>query len=343
MSLRIAITGTGAIADLHATELKNIRGVDLCACCDISHKKARDFSLRHGIKTFYPNIEDMLTREKPDALIVAVPPHAQLKACRSAIQYKIHILCERPLTNNSRDAAKLSRLAHEAGIINLVSYETRGIPEVHKAANLVKSGRLGKIMHIEASYLQSWLSTQTQGNWKTSESLLWRMTQKFGGHGVIDDLGLTLLDCVSFIAGDISKIEACKRSFRKDVPGNRLGDTQLDASDSAVIMAEMKGGALGSFHLSRWATGEVNSLRLRVYGDKGGLSLKIKDGEPSLRICTGPDRQNGLWSEVDCPQGPNIWRSFINAIRKNDNTLEPNFSNAYNMHKLLTSIKKELN
>jgi predicted dehydrogenase len=342
MSLRIAITGTGAIADLHANELEKIRGVELSACCDVSNSKARDFALRHKIKNFYLNIEDMLDREKPDAIIIAVPPYAQLKACLIAIEHKVHILCERPLTNNSRDAAKLSRLASESALINLVSYETRGIPEVHKASNLVKSGRLGKVMHIEASYLQSWLSTQTLGNWKTSQSLLWRMTQKFGGHGVIDDLGLTLLDCVSFIAGEINKIEACKRSFRKDVPGNRLGDTQLDASDSAVIMAEMKSGALGSFHLSRWATGEVNSLRLRVYGDKGGLSLKIKDGEASLRICTGPDRQNGLWSEIECPQVPNIWRSFVNAIRKEDISLEPNFTSAYNIHKLLTNTKKEL-
>lgn len=341
MSLRIAITGTGAIADLHAQELDAIRGVELCACCDVSNSKARDFALRHKIKNLYLNIEDMLQREKPDAIIIAVPPYAQLKACLIAIEHKVHILCERPLTNNSRDAAKLARLANEAELVNIVSYETRGIPEVHKAANLVKAGRLGKIMHIEASYLQSWLSTHTLGNWKTSESLLWRMTQKFGGHGVIDDLGLTLLDCVAFIAGEINTIDVSKRSFRKDVPGNRLGDTQLNASDSAVIMAEMKDGALGSFHLSRWATGEINSLRLRVYGDKGGLSLKIKDGIPSLRLCTGPDRQNGLWSEIECPLVPNIWRSFINAIRKHDTALEPNFSSAYNIHKLLTSTKKE--
>ena len=72
------------------------------------------------------------------------------------------------------------------------------------------------------------------------------------------------------------------------------------------MSAEMKSGALGAFHLSRWATGEVNSLRIRVYGDKGGLSLKFKDGEPSLRLCTGADRQNGLWTEVECPKVSSI-------------------------------------
>ena len=81
MSLRVAIIGTGSIADLHATELGKIRGVELCSCCDISNSKARKFSLRHKIKNFYLNIDDMLNREKPDALIVAVPPFAQLKAC----------------------------------------------------------------------------------------------------------------------------------------------------------------------------------------------------------------------------------------------------------------------
>ena len=138
-----------------------------------------------------------------------------LKHVSQQSKEKFTFLCERPLTNNSRDAARLSRLAQEAEIVNLVSYETRGIPEVQKAASIVNSGRLGRIMHVEASYLQSWLSTQTLGNWKTSESLLWRMTQKFGGHGVIDDLGLTLLDCVTFVAGEINTIDTLKNPFEK--------------------------------------------------------------------------------------------------------------------------------
>ncbi len=341
MSLRIAIVGTGVISDIHAKELEKLRGVELVACCDLNTARARAFAKEHRIDGFYNNITDMLSQEKPDAAIIAVPPFAQLKACMAAIENGVHMLCERPLTNNSRDAARLARLAQENELVNLVSYETRGIPQVHKAASLVRSGRLGKIMHVEGSYLQSWLSSETQGDWKTSESLLWRMTQQFGGHGVIDDLGLTLLDCVSFIAGDIREIYTQKRSFRKDVPGNRLGDIQLDASDSAIMSAEFKGGDLGDLHMSRWATGEVNSLRVRVYGDKGGLSLKIKNGIASLQLCTGADRQNGMWSEVDCPEAAGIWRLFVNAVRKKDVSLQPDFNSAYTIHKLLNNTKKE--
>ena len=341
MSLRIAIVGTGSVALTHVLQLSDIRGCQVVACCDVITKKARKFASEHGINAIYSQVEDLLEFEKPDAVIVAVPPHAQFKVCEAALLNGTHVLCERPLTNSAREAGRLARLAEEKNLVNMVSFESRNLPVVNKAASLVNSGRLGRVMHVEGSYLESWLSTASAGDWKTCESLLWRMTQKHGGHGVLDDIGLTLLDCLSYVVGEIVMLNAQTRSFRKDVPGNRLGDTALDASDSAVMSAEFKGGAIGAFNITRWATGEINSLRVRIYGDKGGLTLDVEDGGSVLKVCSGADRHKGIWTEVECSEVPGIWRSFINAVRKEDTEMSPNFEEAQKLHKLLTRPKKE--
>jgi predicted dehydrogenase len=341
MSLRIAIVGTGSVAVTHLEQLLPIRGCQVVACCDVVTKKARHFASQHKINAIYSEVHDLLEFENPDALIVAVPPHAQFQVCEAALLHGVHVLCERPLTNSAREAGRLARLAQEKNLVNMVSFESRNLPVVNKAAAIVKSGRLGRIMHVEGSYLESWLSTASQGDWKTCESLLWRMTQKHGGHGVLDDIGLTLLDCLSYVVGDIVSLNAQTRSFRKDVPGNRLGDTALDASDSAVMSAEFRGGAIGAFNLTRWATGEINSLRVRIYGDKGGMTLDVEDSGSVLKICSGADRHKGLWTEVECVEVPTIWRVFINAIRKEDVEVSPSFEEARSLHKLLIRPKKE--
>jgi predicted dehydrogenase len=146
--------------------------------------------------------------------------------------------------------------------------------------------------------------------------MLWRMSRKHSG-GTLADIGCHILDFTTYVVGDIASLRCSMKSFPKGVPRNRWKGYTLDADDSFFATAEFASGALGVIHATRWATGQGNSLRLRVFGDRGALALDTDAGGNKLQVCLGKfHARNLLWNEltVKAPETPVIAR-FIRAIR----------------------------
>ena len=99
--------------------------------------------------------------------------------------------------------------------------------------------------------------------------MTWRLSSKHGSAGDLGDIGCHIYDMTTLLCGDIAEINCQLRTFDKGVPGNQLGEYVLDANDSFVSIVSFANGGLGTIHSSRWATGQANSLRVRVYGDEG--------------------------------------------------------------------------
>ena len=138
---------------------------------------------------------------------------------------------------------------------------------------MVLAGEIGEIKHVEASYLQSWLVSKFWGDWRTDPKWLWRLSRSHGSNGVLGDVGIHILDFASYGAGlDIDHVFCRLKTFDK-APGNRIGEYELDANDSFTMALDFSNGAFGVVHASRWATGHLNELRLRMYGDKGGIEV----------------------------------------------------------------------
>ena len=140
---------------------------------------------------------------------------------------------------------------------------------------------------------------------------------------------------VSYVAGDFKALRTDVRSFNKGVRGNKLQGHSLDSTDSAVISADFENGAMGAIHMTRWATGEMNSLRLRVYGDLGGLTLDIEESASKLQLCAGEDRHKAQWRQVKLEKTPSMWRVFVEAVQKNDLTAAPDFEYGAKLQRLL--------
>ena len=160
------------------------------------------------------------------------------------------------------------------------------------------------------------------------------MSKEHGSNGVLGDVGIHILDFVAFgAATEIAEITCRMRTFPK-AEGNRIGEYQRDANDSFVMTASFECGALGVIHATRWATGHINELHLRIYGDKGGIEVRHTHLDSQLRVCLDDDIETGTWRELDALPVASNYERFINAMRLNVPT-EPSFRQAAELQRLL--------
>lgn len=332
--IRIGIVGTGGMANIHATEFGKIRDVELAAVCDVDEKRAAEFAAKHGGSArVFTDLGKLLAEAPVDAISNVTPDSLHAPLSLQAIAAGRHVLCEKPLATNHSDALRMARAAKKAGVINMVNFSYRNSSALQKAGQLVRAGDLGEIVHVEASYLQSWLSSRIWGDWKTSPAWLWRLSSKHGSRGVLGDIGVHILDLASLPVGPLRRIQARLKTFTK-LKGKRAGEYPLDANDSALMQVEYANGALGVIHTTRWATGHANSLLLRVHGTKGALRLDLDNSYSELEVCLGEDIHKAAWTTVKAPPTPSIYERFITAIRTGK-AGDPDFARGAEIQKAL--------
>nr|WP_275897727.1 Gfo/Idh/MocA family oxidoreductase [Pseudotabrizicola algicola] len=199
---------------------------------------------------------------------------------------------------------------------------------------MVAEGAIGRVRHFEASYLQSWLTQPAWGQWSEQPQWLWRLSTAHGSKGVLGDVGIHILDFATFIAGEAAVDVSARLATFDKAPGGQIGEYTLDANDSATMQIRLAGGALGVVHATRFATGHLNDLRLRIYGDLGGLEVGFENKVSHLRACIGADRLTATWADVDCPETPSVYERFIAAIRGEAPAI-PDFARGAMLQRLL--------
>ena len=333
--IRVAVIGTGGMANNHAKSFSRVPGCRLTAACDVNIQRAKAFAERHAMpaNAIYDNIEGLLADNVCDAVTIVATDNAHAPLALAAIKAGKHVLCEKPLATNYADARKMARAAQAKGVINMVNLSYRNSSAIHKAAKIVARGGIGRVMHFDACYLQSWLSAKYWGDWKASDAWLWRLSSRHGSKGVLGDIGVHILDFATYPIGEVKSMSCRLKTFPK-APKNRIGQYTLDANDSAVITLEMAGGALGTIHTSRWATGYKNCLQLRIFGDRGAIRLDLDRSTTQLEICKGPDVDTATWQPLDCGKVPSIYQRFVRSIRTGVND-QPDFARGAAVQKLL--------
>ncbi len=302
------------MANMHAQHFRAISGCRLVAACDIDIPRCREFATRHEIPEVHPNLPSLLKNSGCDAISIVTPDSSHKALAIESLRAGKHVLCEKPLALNARDAEEMLTAAQAAGVVHMVNFSYRGWPCIEMAAGLVRRGDLGEIRHVEASYLQSWLVSRQWGDWRDSPAWLWRLSTKHGSRGVLGDIGVHIVDYASYPVGSIREVSCRLKTFSK-APGNRIGKYRLDANDSAVLSVEFADGALGVIHTTRWMGGHANRLALKISGTEGSLAMDSDLGTDTIRVCRGRDLHRGHWREMRCKPTPNIYRRFVTAIR----------------------------
>lgn len=333
--IRLAIVGTGGMANVHAREFLKQPGVQLVGVCDVSAERAKEFSQRltGGDAKVFTDFGEMLETLPLDAISNVTPDSFHAPLSLRALAKGLHVFCEKPLATNHADALRMAKAAKKAGVINMVNFTYRNASAIQKARELVESGKLGDIVHVEASYLQSWLPSKGWGDWKTSPGWLWRLSSKHGSRGVLGDVGVHIIDFATMPVGPLRSVSARLKTFTA-LKGKKVGEYTLDANDSAIMNVEFANGALGVIHTTRWATGYPNSLFLRLHGTKGALRIDLDKSPTSLEVSLGKDIHKFAWKTIKALETRSTYERFIAAIRSGQNG-EPDFVRGAQIQKAL--------
>lgn len=332
--VRLLILGTGGMAANHAEAFAAIPGVSLVAGIDTRADQLAAFCTTHGIAQGFASVDEALDWGQFDAVTNVTPDAAHHATTLPFLAAGKHVLCEKPLATNAADARAMADAAAAAGVVNMVNLSYRNVPALQKAAAMVQAGAIGEVRHFEASYLQSWLTQPAWGAWDSDPKWLWRLSSAHGSKGVLGDVGIHILDFATYAAGlDVAEVSCLLQTFDK-APGGRIGDYVLDANDSATLQLRLSNGALGTVAATRLATGHLNDLRLRLYGQNGGLEVSFEAATSRLRACLGADVATGTWVDVACPPVPTIYERFIAAVR-GDGRAEPDFARGAALQRLL--------
>ncbi len=196
-----------------------------------------------------------------DVVSIVTPNHLHHDAAKAFLEAGIHVICDKPMTTTVEDAEDLAAAVERSGLVFALTHNYTGYPMVRQARAMVAAGDLGTLRVVQVEYPQDWLSTrleesgQKQAEWRTDPA-------RSGIAGCVGDIGTHAFQLAEFVTGlRCTRIAADLTTF---VEGRRL-------DDNAHMMLRFGNGARGMLWASQVAPGHENGLRLRVYGDKGGL------------------------------------------------------------------------
>lgn len=290
----------------------------------------QEFDIGHG----FASVEEAIAWGAFDAVSNVTPDAIHCRTTLPLLHAGKHVLCEKPLATTYEDATKMAQAAKDAGVINMVNLTYRNVPALMQAAQIVQDGQIGEVRHFEASYLQSWLTQDTWGDWRSEDAWLWRLSTAHGSMGVLGDVGVHILDFASFAAGaDPAEVSCRLKTFDK-APGGQIGTYKLDANDSMAMHLSLTNGAVGVIHASRFASGHINDLRLRLFGTLGGLDVRFERWKSALSVCIGDDLREGKWVDVAPTAVIPNFRRFIDAINA-DQPATPDFARGAALQRVL--------
>ena len=197
-----------------------------------------------------------------DVVSVVTPNHLHHAACRAFLDRGIPVICDKPMTTSLADARDLREAVHASGLPFVLTHNYTGYPMVRQAREMVRSGALGTVRVVQVEYPQEWLtaaleeSGQKQAEWRTDPA-------RSGPAGSVGDIGTHAHNLAEFVTG--LRLDAVAADLATFVPDRRL-------DDNAHMLLRFEGGAKGMLWCSQVAPGNENGLRLRVYGERGGLA-----------------------------------------------------------------------
>lgn len=335
--MRLIVVGTGLMAKTHATAFGAIDGVELVAAVEPDTARRAGFADAFGIGRAFATLDEALDWGDFDAATNVTPDGVHHATTMPLLAAGKHVLCEKPLATNHADAAEMARAAQAAGVTHMVNLTYRNVAALQAAKMVVETGAIGEVRHLEASYLQSWLTQAAWGDWKTESAWLWRLSSAHGSAGVLGDVGVHILDFASYAAGmGFAQITGQLQTFDK-APGGQIGDYVLDANDSFAMSGRLENGALAAVHASRFASGHLNDLSLKIFGTLGGLEITNTGALGTMRRSGRADLETGSWRDVTLSPVPTNFERFVDAVR-GGRGVDPDFAHAARLQGVIDAV-----
>ena len=280
--LNIGMIGYGFMGRAHTNGYKRVNDFFdlpyrpvLKAACARDREKVQAFATNWGYESIETDWRKLLERKDIDAVDVCVPNNLHKEICLAAAAAGKMILCEKPLAMSTAEGEEMCAAVEKAGVANTVWYNYRRVPAVTMAKNLIDEGRLGKIFHYRANFLQDWTinADLPQGG-----NALWRLDAAAAGSGVTGDLLAHCIDTAIWLNGSITDVSAMTETFIKERTHTATGKKQkVTIDDACSFLCHFGNGSLGLFESTRYARGHKALYTLEVNGEKGSLKWDLHD------------------------------------------------------------------
>jgi len=269
------------------------------------------FATRWGWQNFSTDWPALVASPEIDLVDVVTPNKMHADVAQAALEAGKAVACEKPLAMSLADARAMAQLAKKKKANTYVWWVYRRCPAVALAYQLMRSGKLGRIFHVRAVYLQDWAGE--------SVPLLWRFDKKIAGSGAHGDLNAHIIDMARFLTGqEVTEISgAISETFIKErtIPtagaaGGIAAGSQgaaakgkVTVDDAVLFLARMSGGAVASFEATRFATGNQNRNRLEINGSKGSLIFDFERMNELQFYDATAERAVQGWTNIMCTHG----------------------------------------
>lgn len=281
-TLNVGMIGYGFMARTHSNAYRKVGNFFdleyqpvLKTVCGLVEAEAQAFAEKWGYESFTTDWRKVVADKDIDIIEICVPNNRHAEIAIAAAQAGKIVICEKPLALNSEEALRMTEAVEAAGVPNLVSFNYRRIPAVTLAKQLIDEGRLGKIFHYRANFLQDWTISADvpQGGMAT-----WRLDAKAAGSGVTGDLLAHCIDLALWQNGPIQNLTAMTETFvkaRKNVETGTVEPVKID--DACMFFCRFANGSIGNFESTRYARGHKALFTFEINGELGSLRWDLHD------------------------------------------------------------------
>jgi predicted dehydrogenase len=363
MAVRVALLGTKFMGKAHSQAYRNVNmyfpdapQVEMKVIVGRNPKETEQARKRYGWQEASTDWKAVLKRDDIDVVDVSTPGNLHAEMAIEAAKAKKHVICEKPLANTLSEAKRMLAAVKKAGVRHFLMHNYRRVPAIALAKRMIDDGRIGKIYHFRARYLQDWGAS-------TDVPMVWRFDKSVSGSGALGDLGAHIIDLARYLSGEITEVCGTMETFIKQravEPGSSK-KKNVTVDDAVVFCARFGNGAIGTLEASRFAPGRKNHNSLEINGSKGSLWFDLEDLN-NLHVYSTADRpdEQGFHkiiavSKGKHPYADNWWfdghilgyehtfthsiYDFLMALKRNKQT-HPSFEDGVRNQMVLDAVEK---
>jgi predicted dehydrogenase len=359
--LNVALIGYGFMGKAHSQAWRNVsrffeieQNINLKTICGRNENDLKKVQVREGWQDFETDWRKIIDDPNVDVIDICTSGDSHAEIAIAALNANKHVLCEKPLANTVAQAAAMTQAAEKSKGKSMVGFNYRLVPAISFAKELVQAGKVGRIFHIRARYLQDWIVDP-------KFELVWRLQKDLAGSGALGDIAAHIVDMTQFVTGQkLTGVSALTHTFITERPlvnSTQMGDVTVD--DAAIFFGKTDHLAIASYEATRFAAGSRNDFGFEIYGDKGSLKFNFEQMS-YLQFCDNTEAKettgfkNILVTEPNHPYMKNWWPpghhigygetfthqiyDFVTAI-KNNTAPTPSFADGWQIQKVLAAVE----
>jgi myo-inositol 2-dehydrogenase/D-chiro-inositol 1-dehydrogenase len=280
--IRVGLVGYGFMGRTHSNAFAKVNQFFelkhqpvLAAICARDKTRVKAFAAQWGFESTETDWRKLVQRDDIDLIDIASPNDTHREIAIAAAKAGKMVMCEKPLGRNSTESKEMTKAVEAANVPNMVWYNYRRVPAVTLAKHLADEGRLGRVFHYRAKFLQDWTISKDlpQGG-----AALWRLDVGVAGSGVTGDLLAHCIDTAIWLNGPVDSVSGMTETFIKERHHNITGKVEkVGIDDASAFLARFDNGSLATFEATRYARGHKALYTFEINGEHASIFWDLHD------------------------------------------------------------------